>query len=332
VSVDAAYLFGAPAGDLAVEGEVMLRAAQGMQAWPAYSFGRFDASFDMQITAFAGARTDAAGHAVINAALPQVQDPLRPLEAVFVTRVSEGSGRPVERKVTKPLATSTAMIGIKPMFDAVVAENAEARFDLVGVGTDEHATAMAVHWELTRIDTTYQWYQINGSWNWQPVTTRTRMGEGEAKLSARGPSEIAAPVTWGEYELSVTRSDGQAAVSSVKFYAGWYAPADVTSTPDSLPLSLDKPSYAVGDTAMLRIVPRAAGTALVTVLSNAVVSHIEVPVTEGENLIPVPVTDDWGTGAYVTAGCCARWMWPQAAIRRGPWGWPMPRSTPAPAP
>ncbi|MEI6799896.1 MAG: alpha-2-macroglobulin family protein, partial [Pseudomonadota bacterium] len=301
VSVDAAYLFGAPAADLAVEGEVMLRAAQGVQAWPAYSFGRFDASFDMQITAFAGARTDAAGHAVINAALPQVQDPLRPLEAVFVTRVSEGSGRPVERKVTKPLAPSTAMIGIKPMFDGVVAENAEARFDLVGVGTDEHATAMAVHWELTRIDTTYQWYQINGSWNWQPVTTRTRMGEGEAKLSARGPSEIAAPVTWGEYELSVTRSDGQAAVSSVKFYAGWYAPADVTSTPDSLPLSLDKPSYAVGDTAMLRIVPRAAGTALVTVLSNAVVSHIEVPVTEGENLIPVPVTDDWGTGAYVTA-------------------------------
>ena len=301
ISVDAAYLFGAPAADLGVEGEVILRAAEGLQAWPGYRFGRFNAAFDAQVNVFGGARTDALGHAVIDAALPQVIDPLRPLEAVFVTRVSEGSGRPVERKVTKPLAPSAAMIGVKPMFDDVVAENTQARFGLVGVGPDAQATLMQVHWALTRIETNYQWYQINGSWDWQPVTSRTRMDEGEAALGASGPVEIAAPVTWGEYELTVARRDGVEAVTSVKFYAGWYAPADVTATPDRLQLSLDKPSYAVGDTAMLRIVPRAAGTALVTVLSNGVVSHFEVPVAEGENLIPVPVTDDWGTGAYVTA-------------------------------
>ena len=301
VSVDAAYLFGAPAADLAVEGEVILRAAEGLKAWPGYSFGKFDTAFDAQVNAFGGERTDAAGHALVHAALPQVTDPLRPLEAVIVTRVSEGSGRPVERKVTKPVAPSAAMIGVKPMFDGVVAENSEARFSLVGVGTDDLATAMQVHWTLTRIETNYQWYQINGSWDWQPVTSRTRMGEGDADLLASGPLEIATPVTWGEYELTVARSDAAEAVSSVKFYAGWYAPADVTATPDTLQLSLDKPSYAVGDTALLRIVPRAAGTALVTVLSNAVVSHFELPVVAGENLIPVPVTDDWGTGAYVTA-------------------------------
>ena len=301
VSVDAAYLFGAPAPDLAVEGEVILRAAEGLQAWPGYRFGKFDTAFDAQINAFGGERTDAAGHAVINAALPQVKDPLRPLEAVFVARVSEGSGRPVERKVTKALAPSAPMIGVKPMFDGVVAENSEARFSLVGVGPAAKATPMQVHWTLTRIDTNYQWYQINGSWDWQPVTSRTRMGEGDADLIASGPVEITAPVTWGEYDLSVMQTDGAQAISSVKFYAGWYAPADVTATPDTLQLSLDKPSYAVGDTALLRIVPRAAGTALVTVLSNAVVAHFELPVGAGENLIPVPVTDDWGTGAYVTA-------------------------------
>lgn len=301
VSLDAKYLFGAPGADLAVEGEVVLRAAKGLEAWPGYSFGRFDTSFDTQVTSFSDIRTDETGHAVINAALPEVEDPLRPLEAVIVTRVAEGSGRPVERKVTKALTPSAAMIGVKPMFDGVVAENSEARFSLVGVGDDAKATPMTLHWELTRVDTNYQWYQINGSWEWQAVTSRARVGEGDAKVTASGPVEIAAPVTWGDYELTVARSDGQKAVTSVQFYAGWYAPADVSSTPDTLQLSLDKPSYAVGDTAMLRIVPRAEGTALITVLSNKVVSHQEVAVKEGENLIPVSVTDDWGTGAYVTA-------------------------------
>ena len=72
VSVDAAFLFGAPAADLAVEGEVILRAAEGLQAWSGYSFGKFDAAFDAQVNAFGGARTDALGHAVINAALPDL--------------------------------------------------------------------------------------------------------------------------------------------------------------------------------------------------------------------------------------------------------------------
>jgi uncharacterized protein YfaS (alpha-2-macroglobulin family) len=48
-------------------------------------------------------------------------------------------------------------------------------------------------------------------------------------------------------------------------------------------------------------VPRAAGTALVTVLSNRLVSMQAVEVVEGENLIQLPVTDDWGAGVYVTA-------------------------------
>lgn len=301
VSLDARYLFGAPGADLAVEGDVYVLKADGLEAWPGYRFGRFDSYFDTRANSFSDIRTDEAGHATIDAALPEVEDPLIPLKAQFVVRVAEGSGRPVERRVMKALTPSAPMIGVKPLFQDVVAQNSEARFDLLGVGTDAKPAAMKVHWELSRVQTDYQWYQQDGSWNWEPVTSRERVGEGDAELKADGATEIAAPVQWGQYELTVARADGQKAVTSLQFYAGWYAPADATSTPDTLQLSLDKPDYKVGDTAMLRIVPRAAGMALITVLSNEVVSHQEVAVKEGENLIPVPVTDDWGTGAYVTA-------------------------------
>jgi uncharacterized protein YfaS (alpha-2-macroglobulin family) len=53
--------------------------------------------------------------------------------------------------------------------------------------------------------------------------------------------EIAADVDWGTYELLVERSDGGKAATSMQFYAGWYAPADASATPDTLELSLDKP-------------------------------------------------------------------------------------------
>ncbi len=299
LTVDAKYLFGAPGADLAIEGEVVLRAAKELEAWPGYVFGRFDAPFDTQLSSFGDIRTDVDGQAVVDLSLPEVEDPGRPLEMRVNVRVAEGSGRPVERKISRLLAPSSDLIGVKPMFDQVVPEGSEARFNLIGIGSDTKATPMQVKWTVTRVETNYQWYQSNGSWNWEPVSRRSKVAEGTADLKDAA-TEIKAPVTWGEYELLVERTDGQEAATSTQFYAGWYAPADATESPDTLELSLDKPAYKSGDTAMLRVVPRAAGSALITVLSNHLIAMQAVEVKEGENLIPLPVTDEWGAGAYVT--------------------------------
>lgn len=77
---------------------------------------------------FASESTDAKGEAEIALSLPEVNDPLRPLEMVVVARVAEGSGRPVERRVTRALQPAAAMIGVKPLFDGVVKEGTAARF------------------------------------------------------------------------------------------------------------------------------------------------------------------------------------------------------------
>ncbi len=300
LSIDARYLFGAPGADLAIEGEVLLSSAKEVAGWPGYVFGLYDQPFSSVMDSLPGGQTDADGKAQIELAMPQVEDPGRPLQMRATVRVAEGSGRPVERRITRLLAPSMPVIGVKPMFDGVVGEGSEARFNLVGLDADTKATAMKVHWEVTRVETNYQWYQSYGNWDWEPVYTRTRVAEGDSDLGA-APVEIAAAVQWGQYELKVTRTDGEAGSVSTNFYAGWYAPADTTTTPDTLELSLDKKAYKPGETAMLRVVPRAAGTALVTVLSNRVVAMQAVEVKEGENLIPLTVTDEWGAGVYVTA-------------------------------
>lgn len=292
LTINARYLFGAKGADLAIEGEVLLREAEGLPDWPDYKFGRYDKPFSAVLEPFSGQKTDTDGVAELALRLPQVDDPAKPLELRATVRLAEGSARPVERRISKLLTPSGAMIGIKPLFDGTVPEGGEARFALVAVGGD-----LAAKWTVTRIETTYQWYQTGGVWNWEPITRREPVADGAVDLTTT-PTEITVPMTWGEYEIAVESGDK---ASAIPFSAGWYGGGDATQTPDMLEMSLDRPDYKIGDQAKLRMVSRSDGTALVTVISNNLISKQAVAVTSGENTVDLPVTADWGAGAYVMA-------------------------------
>ena len=299
--IEARYLFGAPGAGLNVEGRVTLRARDVVEGYEGYRFGRHDEFFSPRTEFFAGDKTDADGLSLVNLFLPDVEIAGRPMEARVVTSVLEGSGRPVERRLTHPVASKGPMIGIKPSFEEdVVAEGTEAGFRIVGLTPDLQSAPMKVRWTVNRVRTSYQWYNLYGDWNWEPTTRRTTIASGETTVSGEA-IEVSAPVEWGRYEIVVERIEGDYVASSMDFYAGWYAPADATETPDTLEVSLDQPGYRSGETANLRIVPRFAGTALVTVMSNRLIAMKAVEVQEGENLIPLEVTDEWGAGAYVSA-------------------------------
>ncbi|MDQ7070997.1 MAG: alpha-2-macroglobulin family protein [Rhodobacterales bacterium] len=300
LTVDAEYLFGAPGANLAIEGEVTLRLAANLEGFEGYVFGRYDTLFGRQTSYIESDNTDESGRAIIPLVMPEFNDPGRPLTATINLRVKEGSGRPVERRITRAVAPAAPMIGIKRGFDDVVPEGSDAAFQIIAVGEDMTAMDMRVSWTLNRIQRRYQWYQQYGNWNWEATTTRTRVAKGETTLG-NVATQVSAPVDWGQYELVVERLDGDYVAAATRFYAGWYAPADTSSTPDTLELSLDQPRYKSGDTATLRVVPRYAGTALISVMSNRLIAMKTVDLVEGENLVPLDVTDEWGAGAYVTA-------------------------------
>ncbi len=302
LTIDARYLFGAPGADLAIEGDVVLGAATRIEAFPGYRFGRYD---DRPAPAYGNLpydqRTDADGRAVLPVSFPEFDAPGMPVEARIVVRVSEGSGRPVERSLVRLLSPAGPMIGIKPAFDEDLPEGAEARFSLLALGPDLAPAPMQVRWHVNRITTRYQWYAIDGSWDWDAVTRRERIASGEATLGA-APQEIAARLDWGHYELVVEGLGSAAGIaSSVDFFAGWYGGADTATTPDMLEMSLDAGTYRPGDTATLRLVPRVAGKVLVTVMSNRLIHMTTLDAVAGENTVTLPVTDEWGAGAYVTA-------------------------------
>ncbi|SMP08090.1 alpha-2-macroglobulin family protein [Shimia sagamensis] len=299
--LEARYLFGAPAADLDVEGQLTLRAQSEVEGFEGYRFGRYDTPFYGQTEYFYGDVTDAEGKVELFLPLPAQEAAGRVLAAEISVRVLEGSGRPVERRLSHPVAAQTALIGIKPKFeDDVVPEGGTARFDLLALSPDLARTEMPIQWTVNRVETRYQWYQLGGSWEWEPTTRRTAVASGAATLGV-SDIEVSADVDWGRYEIVVEQDGGDFVSSAIEFYAGWYAPVDATETPDTLELSLDKDMFRSGETAQLRLVPRFAGTALVSVMSNRLISMHAVEVSEGENVIPLPVTDEWGAGAYVTA-------------------------------
>lgn len=300
LTINARYLFGAPGAGLKAEGRAKLRALRTLEAFPGYKFGQRDVYVPSPTAYLNGGETDDTGTLILPVELPKAEVADRPYEVQVSVSMQEGSGRPVERHMTRMLAPAGPMIGIKQGFDNVVAEGSDAEFQVIAVAPDLMPVQMQVRWTVNRVETRYQWYQEYGSWNWEPITTRKQMATGDAMLDG-DPLTLNAPVDWGQYEILVERTDGPYVAASSGFYAGWYAPADASSTPDTLKLSLDKPDYVSGDVANLRIVPRYDGTALITVMSNRVIERQAIEVTAGENLIPLSVTDQWGAGAYVTA-------------------------------
>lgn len=301
VNVDVRYLFGAPGAGLKVDGTLRLKALRSREGWEGYRFGRHDSGFRTQTSGIAQQITDTQGGAVVQLDIARpAEDPGVPLEAEVILRVAEGSGRPVERRISKELAPDTAMIGIKPLFEGVLDRGAQALFDVIALAPDNVPHDMPIRWTVNKIETRYQWYQLSGNWEWEPITRRIRVITGDTTLG-QTPVTLEAPTDWGSYELVIEHLGAPYAASSVRFDAGWYGGDGAVDTPDRLEMSLDAQSYQAGDTATVHLVSEGAGTALVSVLSNKVVTRQVIPVTAGENTVDLPVTSAWGSGAYVTA-------------------------------
>ena len=223
--------------------------------YPGYVFGRYDERANSQLQYFDQVRTNAAGNAVMPVVFPDVEAAGRPLDARLTVAVSEGSGRPVEREISTLIRPETPLIGIRPLFDGTLSEGSEAVFSLIALAPDDATQALPVRWTLDRVERRYQWYSLYGNWEWEPITTRTRIATGELVLGG-DPMQVSAPVDWGNYELRVEALAGPYVASSTDFWAGWYAAADASATPDTAEVSLDAAAYRPGETAILRVVPR----------------------------------------------------------------------------
>ena len=188
--------------------------------------------------------------------------------------IHEPGGRTTDRSIDIPIRKpgNAVAIGIRPDFDGnAVAENARAGFEAIAVDTAGKRVGLSgLTFSWAREDTTYQWFQSNGEWKFQPTTHDRLITSGGLQIGAGAPAHLAQQLPYGTYRLTLTDPKSHAA-SSYRFYSGWAA-SSAGDRPDRIPVAADKPSYAPGAVAHVHIKPDASGKALVVVAGDRLFS------------------------------------------------------------
>ncbi|MFN4935147.1 alpha-2-macroglobulin family protein [Bradyrhizobium sp.] len=302
VKVDGHFLYGAPASGLQLEGDLLVTTASERPGFAGYQFGVADEeSASNERTPIEGLpETDDKGMATFPVSLAKPPSSSRPQEAQIFVRMAETGGRAVERKLVLPVAPKAAQIGIKPSSSGKsVGEGEKAEFDVVFVSPEGKTLARnGLRYELLKIESRYQWYRQNSYWEYEPVKSTRRVGDGDLTISANKPARLSFQPEAGRYRLDVKSADADGPVTSLQFDVGWYTDGSA-DTPDLLETSLDKPQYQSGDTMVVTVNARTAGKLTVNVLGDRLLTTQTTEVKEGTNQVRLSVGKDWGTGAYV---------------------------------
>jgi alpha-2-macroglobulin len=304
IKIDSRYLYGAPASQLGLEGEVNVSARSAApQGFTGYQFGLEDEQFTPARKVLeALPNTDAAGQAQVKAELPPLSQTTKQLKADVIIRLRDPSGRALTEKTSFDVKPAKSFIGIKPQFSGGHApDNGTASFEVVLLDRDGKPAAMkGLKWELSRIETRFQWYRRDGRWQFERINAIRKAANGSVDVEPGKPAKLDMPVQYGQFRLEVTAPGDQALPASTAFSAGWYS-SEAGETPDVLDLALDKPSYKPGDTVQVQLSPRMAGEAIVAVVSDKLLTQQVVAVPESGASVSFTVDPAWGPGAYIVA-------------------------------
>ncbi len=300
--VAADYLYGAPAGGLATEAElVVLEDEAPFEGYADYAFGLAEEQVRPVRTSVATAMTDPSGRLHVTAPLAKVPDVSKPLKAVFRAGVFETGGRPASATITVPVRQNELAIGVRPQFGkAAVQEGGEAVFDVVALGRDGVRKAAGLKYTIVREEWDYRWFLRDGAWDYEVNVIDRVLGGGAVNAAADAPARVAVATEWGRYRLEVFDPKSGAA-TSVRFRSGWFVAPTAGDTPDTLDVVADKTSYRPGETVRLQVRAPFAGEALIVVANEKVLETQNVALPADGARIELTYQESWGVGAYVLA-------------------------------
>lgn len=125
---------------------------------------------------------------------------------------------------------ATSLIGVKPLFnDKNVAGRRQSRIRCrVRCPRRQAIVARRAALRTLKIESRYQWYRRNSSWEYEPVKSTSRVADGDVGLGADKPSRLSFSPPPGRYRLDVKSTDADGPITSVQFDVGWYSDGSAT--------------------------------------------------------------------------------------------------------
>lgn len=302
IDVSGRFLYGAPASGLGGEGTMTITTDStpfdDVPALKGFVFGKVDETFEGTQVTLTVPETDANGKTQASAAIDQLAETSLPLRADVTISIYEPGGRTTSDQVSLPVRTRDTLIGVRPAFDwNSVQENTPANFEVVAVDENgKQKAARNVSWELVYEDIDYRWYQVDNDWKYERVVNDRIVEGGRTDLTAGSPFKISKPLSWGSYRLTVADPTSGAS-TAYRFWSGWGNGAD-NDRPDRVAVLADKEMYGSGESARIKISPPSDGKALIVIASNRIHMTKMVDVSASGTTIAIPVSSDWGAGAY----------------------------------
>lgn len=313
--IEGHYLYGAPAAGNTLNGNLVVQVARtAVDSLPGYLFGNNDDKQFAQNITLEDQTLNDQGKGVVTYD-SQWSETKSPLNVVLIANLQESGGRPVTRRSVQAVWPAENLPAIHPLFlkgsvedyrddkaDLSLDADSMAEFNLALVSADgkKHAAKELVV-RLVRERDDYYWSYLDGVWDYTSNKKDIKLAEDHVSTQDGEDVKVSYPVEWGGYRLELI-DPLSGAMTSVRFWAGYRWDennGDGTSTrvvrPDQIKMTLDKTSYAAGDTARVKLEAPAAGQGYLLVESKEGLlaqQKIELP-DSGKAEFTVPIQSGW---------------------------------------
>lgn len=304
VKIQGRYLFGQPAAELPVS------VHGSYQLVPLTAKGATDFAFPIEAGVnrttiqIPDLKLDAQGIAQVELPPPPAS-PAGVWKASLTTTVTEPGGRSISQSVTLLWDTADRHVGLQ--LGRILPVETAAPIEFVQwSGTDAPAAAGPVQFILDRMEYDTVLRQVDGSYRWisseRAIAVHEQTLPPEAIQNGKGKVSITCP-TSGSYRLRAIDQLSHR-VTEARFYASSQpneTNAVALNRPERLELVLDQSKYKPGMPAKVLVKSPFAGTLVLCLETDRVVSQHVVAMTENTTTVEIPVPGTLRGGAFVTA-------------------------------
>lgn len=307
LSVDAAYLYGAPAAGNRFTARLSVAPAlHPVATLPDHHFGDPTLALPREPRDVLDQALDADGKLAAELPLPEeVARPGAPVRVQLAGSVYESGGRAVTRGLERVLWPAPVLAGARPLFDLAegAPANGNAGFELLRSDAAGTLSAGPLQVSLVRERRDYHWRREDAGWAFDYTARYETVETREVAVRAEGGTRVDFPVEWGEYRLEIT-DPATGLLTRLPFVAGWSwedQNRGLDARPDKVKLALDKTAYRAGDTLRVTVTPPQPGPGLLLVETDRLLHVMPLEARPGATY-EIPVTADWERhDVYLTA-------------------------------